>query len=60
MKLCKDCKHYRSGLCGHPLATSLDDGLPRYSCNSERQEGKIISWLEGKCGKAGRYWEAKV
>ena len=67
MKICKDCKHLDGmtaellpfSLCGYPSRVSVVTGKSTKECVTERMEGKIISWLEGSCGKAGRYWEEK-
>jgi hypothetical protein len=66
MKLCKDCKHHyknpgTTDRCYHSrYGIELVNGIPEWrACNHERWYGWLISRVESRCGKEGRYFEAK-
>ena len=72
MKLCKDCKHGHVGVIV-PFDTCCrsvwDKGIDLRngdqvfsgwrSSKDERRPGRIMARLTGRCGKEGRFWEAK-
>jgi hypothetical protein len=58
MKLCKDCKYLKDGLCMHLSAARIDyvDGepLPNYMASSHR------SWVDSNsCSPEARFFEPK-
>ena len=72
MKLCKTCKHAHVGVivpfdtCCRSVWTNgidLRNGDQVFSgwrsTKNEREPGRIMARLTGRCGKEGRFWEAK-
>ena len=70
MKLCKDCKYYQNygDVCNHPhnVLSRVDPvtGKPWMTrnvpwCDWQRKGGRFYSWLEHRCGLAGRWYEEK-
>lgn len=73
MRICKDCKHGTSftygsfGTCARSVRVieiDLQNGNEiiggwRYTMK-ERRPGRIMARLTGRCGKEGRFWEAKT
>jgi hypothetical protein len=74
MKLCKDCKWYEEQQRVHPLGFCLIDvGIctrnslielvkgekrpPFLNCETEREDALRLE--EFRCGKEGKFWEAK-
>jgi hypothetical protein len=70
MKFCKDCKHHKAVKIEAYIAAHLCMRKPsrhhrvtgnplheRVDCDNERMYGRVISWLEGKCGSEGRFYE---
>ena len=74
MKFCKDCKHYgrRGGFIYHCVSdgvTTWDDSVTGKTCEDEesyndpygqRRYGTIVSFLFGRCGKSGRFYEERL
>ena len=67
MKFCRDCKHYdnranctKTVVEGVDMVTGMKTSTGTKPCSIERIEGMFWAWLDGACGKAGRYWEAKA
>ena len=72
MKLCKTCKHSRTTLyvpfdgCYRSVRVERidlrtgDEILGGWrSTRNERNPGRIMARLTGRCGKEGRFWESK-
>ena len=59
-KLCKDCKWYERGECLSPKTSkNLVDGSTIYNPYFQRTFGWPFYYIEGICGKPGRFWEKK-
>lgn len=71
MKLCRDCKHYKSDptvvydKCYRPefrieLSRGTNELASTYKfCDLERHANLFEYIFFGNCGNKGRYWEAK-
>ena len=71
-RLCVDCRHFvpdadfqdpgdrgysvRYAKCG--LTVDPVSGLPLRFCSSERVYDSFLAWLEGSCGRNGRFFAA--
>ena len=72
MKLCKDCRFYGTAiggvhLCEHPQSwvgeispVTGEDYRSRIPAGIQRVPGWLDALLQGRCGKGGRWWKAKV
>ena len=68
MKLCKTCKHSHVAPCtccrsvqvkGVDLINGNNILGGWRSARGEREPGRILARLTGRCGEEGRFWEAK-
>ena len=64
MRDCTDCKHHRDygtlfpALCKAPQSIALDRRYPAIA-ELQRTDGWFTSWLEGTCGKRGKFFVLK-
>ena len=72
LKFCKDCRffyddedlndicHHKSNIIfDHDLVNSIDQDYESYSCQDIRAYGWLTGRMFNKCGKEGRFFEAK-